>query len=105
MKKLKGKDNIKVGNHPLTNMISKLASMRRGEDKCKTIKMHLTLRDQQPETILHICDWLYQNIAEMTNQKTIMDTYIKKKKQSKHNVKMVRESREDKRREENKNPK
>ena len=38
MKKLtgKGKDNIKVGNHPLTNMISKLASMRIGEDKCRT---------------------------------------------------------------------
>ena len=33
MKKLtgKGKDNIKVGNLPLTNMISKLASMRRGQ--------------------------------------------------------------------------
>ena len=32
MKKLtgKGKDNLKVGNRPLTNMISKLASMRRG---------------------------------------------------------------------------
>ena len=31
MKKLtgKGKDNIKAGIHPLTNMISKLASMRR----------------------------------------------------------------------------
>ena len=29
----KGKDNRKIGNHPLTNMISKLASMRKGEDK------------------------------------------------------------------------
>ena len=46
MKKLtgKGKDNLKVVNHPLTNMISKLASMRRGEDKCRTLKMHLKLR-------------------------------------------------------------
>ena len=46
MKKLtgKGKDNIKVGNHPLTNMISKSASMTRGEDKCRTLKMHLKLR-------------------------------------------------------------
>ena len=45
MKKLidKGKDNLKVGNHPLSN-ISKLASMRRGEDKCRTLKMHLKLR-------------------------------------------------------------
>ena len=31
MKKLTGKDkdNIKVGNHPLTNMISKIVNMRR----------------------------------------------------------------------------
>ena len=45
MKKLigKGKDKIKVGNHPLTNMMSKLASMRRREDKCRTLKIHLKL--------------------------------------------------------------
>ena len=55
MKKLtgKGKDNIKIGNHLLTNIISKLASMRRGEDKGRTLIMHLKLRGQQPETILH----------------------------------------------------
>ena len=48
MKKLtgKGEDNLKVGNHPTTNMISKLASMRRGEYKCRTLKMHLKLRRQ-----------------------------------------------------------
>ena len=40
----KGKDNIKVGNQRLPNMISKLASMSR-EDKCRTLKMHLKLRD------------------------------------------------------------
>ena len=44
---------IKVGNQPLINMTSKLASMRRGEDKRRTLKIHLKLRDQQPETILH----------------------------------------------------
>ena len=55
MKKLigKGKDNIKVGNHPLTNRISKLARMRGGEDKCITMKVHLKLRDQPAQTILH----------------------------------------------------
>ena len=55
MKKLtgKGKDDIKVENHTLTNMISKVASMRRGEDKRRTLKTHLKLRDQQAETILH----------------------------------------------------
>ena len=39
----KGKDNLNVGNHPQTN-ISKLASKRRGEGKCRTLKMHLKLR-------------------------------------------------------------
>ena len=48
----KGKDNLKVGNHLLINMISKLASTKRGEDKCKALKRHLKLRDQQAETIL-----------------------------------------------------
>ena len=48
----KSKYKINVGNCPLTN-ISKLASMRRGEDKCGTLKMHLKFRGQQSETILH----------------------------------------------------
>ena len=54
MKKLtgEGKDNIKVENHPWTN-ISKISSMRKGEDKCKTLKIHLKLSNQPPETILH----------------------------------------------------
>ena len=98
MKKLtgKGKDNIKVGNHPLTNMISKLASMRRGEDKCRTLKMHLKLRDQQPEIILHTYRWLYQTIMGTTNKITIMATHIKKKMQDKHNTKDVQQiTRED----------
>ena len=42
MRKLTGKDkdNIKVENHPLTNMLSNLAGMRRGDNKCRTLKMH-----------------------------------------------------------------
>ena len=48
MKKLtgKGKDKVNVGHHPATKMISKLVNMRRGEDKHKTLKMHLKLRNQ-----------------------------------------------------------
>ena len=34
----KGKDNIKVEHHQLTNNISKLASMRRGEEKMQNIE-------------------------------------------------------------------
>ena len=49
----KGKDNIKVENHPFINMISKLASMTTGWDKYGTLKMCLKLREQQPKTILY----------------------------------------------------
>ena len=56
MRKLtgKGKDTVNVGNHPLPNMISKLASMRRGVDKCRTLKMHLKLREQETKTCVHM---------------------------------------------------
>ena len=56
MKKLtgKGKDNIKVGSHPLTNMISTLTSMRRGENKSRALKMHLKLRPETRNNSTHI---------------------------------------------------
>ena len=57
----KGKDNLKVGNNPLTNMLSKLASMRRGEHKCRTLKIHWKLKDQPAEIILQNYRWIYQN--------------------------------------------
>lgn len=54
MSKLTGKckDNRKVENHPLTNVASKLARMRRGDDRCRKLKMHLKIRDPQPQIIL-----------------------------------------------------
>ena len=42
----KGKHKVKVGNHLHTNMILKLATVRRGEHKCRILKMHLKLKDQ-----------------------------------------------------------
>ena len=91
----------------MTNIITKVASMRRREDKFRTLKMHLKLRDQQPETILHTYRWLYQNIMGTTNQITIMVTHIKKKEQTKHSTKDGRQiTREDsKKRKGRKNPK
>ena len=58
MSKLTGrsKHNIKVGIHPLTNSLSKLTSMRKGEGTLRTLKMHLKLWDQQPQTILTYID-------------------------------------------------
>ena len=55
MRKLtgKGQDNINVQNHLLTNTMSKLASIKRGEDTCRTVKVHLKLREQQPKTIMY----------------------------------------------------
>ena len=56
-------------NHPLKNMISKLVSMRRIEDKCGILKMHLKLRDQQTDTILHTYRCLFKNILGTKNKK------------------------------------
>ena len=51
----KGKDTVKVGNHPQTNMISKPAIVKRGEYKCRILEMHLKLIDQQSkQSSLHI---------------------------------------------------
>ena len=57
MKKLntKGKYTVKIENHLHTNMISKPAIVRRGEQKCRILEMHLKLKDQQLETIFLIC--------------------------------------------------
>ena len=63
----KGKYNIEVGNHPLTNIIAKEASVRRGEDKWRILKMHLKLRYKQPEKILHTYRCLYQNGNHKSN--------------------------------------
>ena len=46
----KGKDNIKVGNNPLTNRISKLGSMRRGQDKYRTLKITLEIKRSTTRT-------------------------------------------------------
>ena len=85
MIKLTGKDrdNIKVENHTLTKIISKLASIKSGEDKCRTPKNHVKLRDQQTKTIMYIYRFLCQTLAGTINQQTKMDTYIKNKKLAK----------------------
>ena len=92
------KTKIKVENHPLTNMVSKLASMRR-EDKCRTLQMHLKIREPQPKTILYTQRWSYTNLMESTNKKTIMDRHIKKEKQSKYSTKDSQQITTHKRRE------
>ena len=82
----KGKHTVKVGNHPHTHMISKLAIMRRGQYKCRILEMHLKLRDYELKTILYIYRLLYQNLTVTANQKSTTDIHTKKKKESKHNT-------------------
>ena len=60
----KGKHIEKVGNHPHTNMISKLVIMREEEYKCKIFEMHLKLGDQQLKIIMYMYRMLYQNLME-----------------------------------------
>ena len=45
---------IKVENYPHTNIISKPATMRRGEYKYKKLELHLKLGDQQLKTCMYI---------------------------------------------------
>ena len=51
----------------------------------QNIEMHLKLRDQQPQILLYICRFIYQNIMIAANQKSSIASLIKKKK--KYNTK------------------
>ena len=77
---------MKEGNHPHTNMVSKAAFMRRGEQKCRRLDMYMKLSDQQLKTILFIYRLLHQNLKATTNQKFTTDTCTKMKTQSNHNT-------------------
>ena len=45
---------VKIQNHPRTSMPPKSEIMKRGGYKCRTLEMHLQLRDQQLKTISYI---------------------------------------------------
>ena len=61
--------------------------MRRGWYKCRTLEMHLQLRDQQLKTILYVYRLLYQNFRLTANKKSTIDTQTNKKNQLKYNTK------------------
>ena len=77
---------VKVGNNPCTNMLPKSEIMRRGH-KCRTLEMHLQLRDKQLRTILYLYRLLFQNFRITANQKSTIDTQTNKKNQLKYNTK------------------
>ena len=60
--------------------------MRRGWYKCRTLEMHLQLRDQQLKQS-HIYIYSYQNFRITANQKSTIDTQTNKKNQLKYNTK------------------
>ena len=61
--------------------------MRRGGYKCRTLEMHLKLRDQQLKTILYIYRLRYQNFSVTANQKSTIALQRNKKNQLKYNTK------------------
>ena len=79
----KGKHTVKAGSHLHTNMISKPATVRRGEHKCRILKMHLKLKEQELKTILFIYRLLFQNLTITANQKS---TIHKQEKGIQHNT-------------------
>ena len=82
--------------------------MRRGGYKCRTLEMHLQLRDQQLKTISYIYVYIYrllhQNFRVTANQKSTIDTQKNKKNQITYNTKHSHQTRrgEKKRRREEK---
>ena len=61
--------------------------MRRGGYKCRTLEIHLQLRDKQCKTISYIYIDSYQNFRITANQKSTIDTQTSKKNQLKYNAK------------------
>uniref|UniRef100_A0A8D1HM73 exodeoxyribonuclease III n=1 Tax=Sus scrofa TaxID=9823 RepID=A0A8D1HM73_PIG len=87
-------------------MLPKSEIMRRGGYKCKTLEMHLQLRQQQVKTILYTYRLLYKNFRVTANQKSTTDTQTNKKNQLKYNTKdshQTRRGENKKRREEKSN--
>ena len=82
-------------------MLPKSEIVRRGGYKCRTLEMHLQLRDQQLKTISYIYRLLYQDFRVTANQKSTIYTQTNKN-QLKYNTKDSHQTArgENKRREE-----
>ena len=100
----KGIYTVKIQNHPCTIIPPKSEIVRRGGYKCRTLEMHLQLRDQQLKAISYIHGLLNQNFRITANQKSTIDTHThtKKKNLLKYNTKDSHQTkrRENKKREE-----
>ena len=65
--------------------------MRRGGYKCRTLEMHLQLRNNFKQSRIHIDS--YQNFIITANQKSTIDTQKNKKNQLKYNTKDCHQTR------------
>ena len=89
----KGMYTVKIQNHPRTIVPPKSELMRRDGYKCRTLEMHLQLREQQIKTISYTYSLLHQNFRITANQKSTMDTHTNKKNQLKYNAKDSHQTR------------
>ena len=88
----KGIYTVKIRNHPHTIMPPKSEIMRRGGYKCRTLEMHLQLRDHSlKESCIYIDS--YPNIRVNANQKSTNDIQTNKKNQLKYNTKDSHQTR------------
>ena len=86
----KGICTVKIQNHPRKIMPPKSEIVRRGGYKCRTLEMHLQLRDQQLQTSTYIYiqrETHIKNFRVTANQKSTIDTQTSKKNQLKYNTK------------------
>ena len=100
----KGIYTVKIRNHPCTIVRPKSEIMRRVGYKCRTLEMHLQLRDQQLKTISYTYRLLHQKFRITANQKSTIDMQTNKKNQLNYSTKDSHQtrSRENKRRREEK---
>ena len=82
-------------------MLPKSEIVRRGGYKCRTLEIHLKLRDQQLKTISYIYRLLYQNFRVNANQKFTINTQTRKIN-SNTTLKIVIKPQEERTREEGK---
>ena len=97
----KGIKTVKIRNQTHTIMPTKSEIVRRGGYKCRTLEMNLQLREQQLKTISHTYRLLYQNFRITANQKSTIDTQIRKIN-SNATLKIVIKPQEERTREEGK---
>ena len=79
--------------------------VRKGAYKCRTLEMHLQLRDQQLKTTSYTYRLLHQNFRKTANQKSTVDTQQIRKIKSNTTIKIVIKPQQERTREEGKKKK